>query len=351
MKNRTDSQSEDSIRQAAAQWIARSDAGLTDAEAAEFSRWREADPRHAAALSRYEMLWCSLDRPRGLGVAAEVHRGLATLRRREGRRRLATSAIALAVIVGWIGWNIPGLLPRSDGSDGVVVVMRPERRVLSDGSVIEHSAQSHVEIDFTAANVRRVTLHRGEAHFQVEKDPDRPFVVVAAGTEVRAVGTAFAVQLGAASVEVVVTEGRVAVHSPTPAAGETASSTPVPPALVDSGHRLVVELVPTGNAPPPLAGQVEAISADLLDERLAWRNFRLEFSGTPLGDVIATFNRHASERGGDRFVLADAELRRVPFSGVIRVDDKEALVRILEHGFGLRADRGGEGEVILSRLR
>lgn len=351
MKTNPESHSDDSIRQTAARWIARRDAGLTPAEEAEFGRWRDASPRHAEALLRYERLWSSLDRPRGRGFGTEIQRGLAALRRRDRRRRVATSAVTLAIVAGLAWWSHPGLVPSTADADGVVVVMRPERRVLPDGSVIEHSSQSRVEIDYTSATVRRVKLLRGEAHFQVEKDPDRPFVVVAAGTEVRAVGTAFAVQLGAVSVEVVVTEGRVAVQSPTPVTGVTVSSTPVPPALVDSGHRLVVELAPTGTAPPPRAGQVEAISADMLDQRLAWRNLRLEFSGTPLGEVIATFNRYASGRGGVRFVLADADLRRVPFSGVIRVDDSEALVRILENGFGLQADRGGKGEVILSRLR
>lgn len=351
MKAKPDSPAEDSIRQTAAQWIARRDAGLTASEEVELGEWRDANPRHAQALTRYENLWTSLDRPCGPAGGREIQRGLGALRRRDRRRRVATSALALAFLAGLAWWNRPDLIPSMDDPSGVVVVMRPERRVLPDGSVIEHPAQSHVEVDFSSATVRRVKLHRGEAHFQVEKDPHRPFVVVAGGTEVRAVGTAFAVQLGSASVEVVVTEGRVAVQAPAPAAGTPTPALPTAPALVDSGHRLVVELEPAGTVPPPLAGQVEAISAAELDQRLAWRNHRLEFSGTPLGEVVAAFNRYVSERGGIRFVLADAELRRVPFSGVIRVDDSEAIIRILENGFGLRADRGGEGEIILSRQR
>jgi transmembrane sensor len=334
MKAKSDSPADDSIRQTAAQWIARRDAGLTPVEEVEFNHWREANSRHAQALARYENLWTSLDRPCGPVGGREIQRGLATLRRRDRRRRVATSALALAMMAGLAWWSRPGLVPKAGDPSGVVVVMRPERRVLPDGSVIEHPAQSHVEVDFTSATVRRVKLLRGEAHFQVEKDPHRPFVVVAGGTEVRAVGTAFAVQLGAASVEVVVTEGRVAVQAPAPVTDAPAPVSPAPPALVDSGQRLV-----------------EAISTGDLEQRLAWRNLRLEFSGSPLGDVISTFNRHAAERGGVRFVLANAELQRVPFSGVIRGDDSEALVRILENAFGLRADRGGEREVILSRSR
>jgi transmembrane sensor len=242
-------------------------------------------------------------------------------------------------------------------SEGVVEIVQPERKVLPDGSRVEHSTQSFVEIDFSSPHLRRVKLHRGEAHFQVEHDPARPFVVMAGGTEVRAVGTAFAVQLGSAAVEVVVTQGRVAVQPAAPAVGESVPALPATPTrvdaghLVDSGHRLVVKLNASGSPGGALVGPVEAISAAELDQRLAWRNLRLEFSGTPLSEVIATFNRHASGRSGVRFLLAESDLMSVPFSGVIRVDDSEAVVRILEHGFGLRAERRGAGEIVLSRPR
>jgi transmembrane sensor len=58
-----------------------------------------------------------------------------------------------------------------------------------------------------------VVLERGEAHFQVAKNPARPFVVVARGVEIRAVGTAFSVGLESTRVEVLVTEGQVAVET------------------------------------------------------------------------------------------------------------------------------------------
>ena len=41
---------------AASAWIARRDAGLSDSEAAEFSRWA-AEPQHARALARHDQAW------------------------------------------------------------------------------------------------------------------------------------------------------------------------------------------------------------------------------------------------------------------------------------------------------
>ena len=64
-----------------------------------------------------------------------------------------------------------------------------ESRALDDGTVVELNGGAEIEVQFTAAE-RRLRLVRGEAHFQVAKNPLRPFVVEAGGVAVRAVGTA-----------------------------------------------------------------------------------------------------------------------------------------------------------------
>lgn len=351
MNHASSPSSDEAIRQAAAEWVARRDVGLSAGEAAEFERWRTQDTRHAAAIARYESLWDSLDVPRQRGVEQEVSRGLTRLRRRDRRRRVlaATAGVAVAVLGFW-WWQGAGLTPLTEADVGPVVVVRPERRVLPDGSILEHSAKARVEVDFTSAGERRAILQQGEAHFQVAKDAARPFVVIAGGTRVRAVGTAFAVQLGATSVEVVVTEGIVAVQ-PAPFSSSSAEvALAEAPALLEKGHRIVVEIERAETA-RALADRVETISAAEVDQRLAWRNLHLEFSGTPLSGVIAALNRHAEEHGGVQYVLADAVLRRVPFSGIVRVGDSEAIVRILEHGFDIRAERQGERRIVLSPAR
>ena len=58
--------------------------------------------------------------------------------------------------------------------------------MLPAGSRAELRDDARLSTEFTAG-VRRVVLDRGEAHFEVQKDPARPFVVVAGRLEVRAV--------------------------------------------------------------------------------------------------------------------------------------------------------------------
>ncbi|PAW66257.1 MAG: hypothetical protein B9S34_08590 [Opitutia bacterium Tous-C1TDCM] len=317
---------------AAARWIARRDAGLSAADAAEFARWRDADPRHAAALARFEAVWSALARPGDPGGAAALARAYATVRATRRRRiALAGGAAFAAVLVAAAWWPrfAPEPAPAPVAASAVLLV--PERRTLPDGSTVELKPGAEIAAEYSAA-VRRVRLLRGEALFFVAKQPARPFIVAAGGIEIRAVGTAFAVELAAAGVEILVTEGRVAVQ-PAGAAPATA--------IVGAGNRARVDLAAGG----PVA--VAAVSAGEIDSRLAWRAPRAEFSGTPLGDVVAAVNRHARRSGQPRFVLGDPALAAVPLSGLFRLDDTAAFARLLEAGFGIAVVPRGEDELLL----
>jgi transmembrane sensor len=102
-----------------------------------------------------------------------------------------------------------------------------------------------------------------------------------------------------------------------------------------------VSLAPqTATAAPAVA----EISAQEVEDRLAWRIPRLEFSGTPLREVIARVNQHNARQ----FVIADAALERLALSGVLRADKVDALVAMLESDFGVRAEQ--QGRTIVLRL-
>lgn len=201
--------------------------------------------------------------------------------------------------------------------------------------------RAEISHHFTA-DVRQVTLVRGEAHFQVKKDAGRPFVVTARGVDVRAVGTAFTVNLEAAAVEVVVTEGRVAVAAnsdatvPPLAASAPrgiAPTTSAEPALLRAGGRA---FVPTSGATATLSTLSEAD----LSQRLAWRVPRLEFSGTPLPEIVEILNQHATERGRKRLILDpnDLRLNAVKVSGILGADNTDGLVRLLETNYHVQAE-------------
>ncbi len=213
-------------------------------------------------------------------------------------------------------------------------MIAPETRTLDDGTVVELRPGAEIALDYRPG-LRRVVLQSGEAHFQVQKDSSRPFVVAAAGVEVRAVGTAFTVDLRRATVEVVVTEGRVAVAGgASPAPGEAAP----PPALVAAGEQALVPRAITG----PVA--VRPLPPDQQRLRLGWRIPMLDFAGTPLREVIPLFNR----TGNHRLSLAP-ELGHLRVSGVMRADDLDSLLFLLKNEFGIKASSFPDGSLVLGR--
>lgn len=330
----------DDIDGTAAEWVARRDAGLAEHEQIEFEAWCAASVLHAEAVARFEMTWIALGRPRRAGAQTELTRELQRTARRRRQRRLVRAGAGLAVVLAvGLAWRElrPPIVPRSQ-----TVMHVPTRLNLADGSVIEYPPTAEVKVDYSGT-LRRVTLSRGEAHFTVAPDPARPFVVDAGGVAVRAVGTAFSVQLGGRAVEVLVTEGVVAVAKAAPKGAAAASADPpVPLAVVGAGNRLVIAVALQPTAVP----QLNPVEHQEVAERLAWLNPRVEFSGAPLSEVVAVLNRYNRER----LVLGDGALADVPLSGLFRADDAETFIRMLETGFGISIERR-DGEIVLRKAR
>lgn len=302
------------------------------------------EPRRTAADAGADALAWAVSS----GAASNVVRGLRVREQRRRRRRLTIAlggAAVLALAGTWLSRTPARSVSPAAGESRSAVVSLPSRQVLPDGTIVDLKDGAQISLGFTP-EVRLVRLLSSEAHFQVAKNPARPFVVVANGIQVRAVGTAFDVQVGARAVDVLVTEGRVAVDKPAVEDGVTASAAPmgIAPspasvAMVDAGYRVAVDVAPTAAKPP-----VVAASAAEQGSRLAWRVPRLEFSSTPLSEVIPLFNKY----GQSRFVL-DPALSRLELSGALRADDIDSLLLLLQNEFAIHAERRDGGEVFLAR--
>lgn len=264
-----------------------------------------------------------------------------TVRRRaaaraRGRAFAGAGAVVLALLLVLI-WK-PGRNQRGDVPTGprTAEIVAPRTLTLSDGTTVELKDSATVTEQFTPA-LRRVHLESGEAHFQVMKNPDRPFVVEAAGVEVRAVGTGFVVQLGQNSVEVVVTEGRVAVQragrnliGPSSAAQETEG-------VLGAGQRVLISSE-SNNA------QLSRLAAVDLAARQAWRTPQIELSRTPLGEILQYVNQQAKARGKRQLMVApdSLDLLEVKLTGFLSADNTEGLVRMLRTSFPIEVEAGSD---------
>ena len=208
-----------------------------------------------------------------------------------------------------------------------------EERTLEDGSTIRLNRGATVHVAFTP-DERRVRLERGEADFAVAKDSARAFVVESGGIKIRAIGTAFNVRLTEQAIEVIVTEGIVAV-----ARGD-ASGAGVLSAL-SAGERAFVPRAATG---APVVGQ---LSKEELDRRLAWQPRLLGFADESLSTIVNEFNRH------NPVVLrvADPALRELRLTVRFRSDNVSGFLRLLAADFGVRSEPDAGGEIVLRAAR
>ena len=266
-------------------------------------------------------------------------------RRQRRRRQVAAGSLVVALVAAgilWRGWR-DGHQPSGAAHETMAAtrsaVLMPEQRLLADGSKIDLKPGATLRVAYSQT-ARTVVLLQGEAHFEVMKDPRRPFVVQVGGVEVRAVGTAFSVQLETRQVEVLVTEGRVAVERSTEPAGGAAAGRPAAPpvAFLDAGTKLVVP----ADLPPATPLEIKPITSEQVATELAWRGKRVELSGTPLAEAVELFNRHNRLQ----LAVADPSLARHQLSGIFWADDAEGFVRLLEAGMGVSAERAADTIVL-----
>jgi transmembrane sensor len=344
---------DDPIEEVASDWLTQREAGFSLAQKRAFERWCRADPRHAAAVVRLDAT-CALLRklPR---VRAELQtvvpfpvkpRVTVPVRKFPALRVVLAMAAAVALAaLGWWRWAgpQPSLQVYATSNGGY------EHVVLADGSVVELNANSEARVDLLP-NERRVNLLRGEAHFTVAPDAARPFVVSAHGVAVEAVGTAFNIRLADTAVEVLVTEGKVAVSDGgsgrterDPRNGPTTSGSPT---LLAANQRALVALA-SPKSSVLATPVVELVTSAGVRAALSWQERKLVFSETPLREVVAQFNR----RNRLQLILGDAVVSERLMGGTFAADNVEGFLRLLEGSGTIEVERRDDVTVVLRVAR
>lgn len=336
------------IEAAAAAWLSLRDRGLTQAETAEFMRWLQQDPQHAAVFAELDLVWKTCDRLGAVPAPSEStslpDADLLEPRIRHHKPRVgrwvawgAAASIALILAVGFA--------TRARQHTVETAVGAFQKLDLPDGSVAQLNTATAITTSFTATE-RRISILRGEVFFTVAKDETRPFVVTSGGVAVRAVGTAFNVRKRDSSLEVLVTEGRVRIDDAREGRSLLPLSAALQPSLLLAGERAIVPSRSNILEEHPLTASVEKVDSTVTQRTLAWQERRLEFDEEPLAGVIAEFNRYNVRQ----LVIADPILAKKRFSGTFRADGYEPLVRLLETDFNITALRT-DREIVLRTAR
>lgn len=347
----------DRIDLEAAEWIARLDRELSEEEEVEFLKWLEKDSLNAKQLKELQSSWAFCDK---LGQQSFAFDFLGEDSGKAGNTRSSPNyetvkfwiyGIAAIVLFSFASfWFIqlkglekePATVFLADGEHA----LQYERYILEDSSVVELNVGAQVEVLYSK-EYRRLKLHKGAAHFIVTKNPERPFIVEVNGLDVRAVGTAFSLKLLDTSLEVLVTEGRVRVDRDVIESGENANQRGEIP---DSGMEYSEDLVAgqmsfysTGNF-EEYSGVIEPTIQEI-SRQLSWREEVMEFSSTPLNEVVAAFN----QRNFVKIVIIDKELNQLKINATVNPCNLESFIEMLEASTGARSEWTDSAKVLLRK--
>lgn len=242
------------------------------------------------------------------------------------RAVLASSALGCVALLAWRLW--PG-----EQTYGTEV---GERRavMLADGTRMTLNTSTDVRVELTKAQ-RTVSVLRGEALFEVAKEPGRPFVVRVSGAKVVATGTAFLVRStqrdggGDDAFGVTLIEGQVIVHQ----AAANAEGTVATPIVMAPGERLRVARADDSRARH--ASSALRLDRPQIGPLTAWQRGEAVFDDMPLPDAVAEMNRYSKVR----IALVGNALDALRVSGVFRTGDNEAFARAAAqlHGLSVRS--------------
>lgn len=307
-----------SSAEAAARWVVRLDGdNVSDEERRAFEAWRARSAENAAAYERALAAMHSFDgSPEDASLDA-LRR--AALRYQSERSWLGVRAAAAALVLLVAG--VAALIVAGGGPAASLyekgaadyVTRRGEKLdvTLPDGSALTLNTETDLDVVFDGRR-RTVEVLRGQAFFNVAKDASRPFVVVAGGKQIVAVGTAFDVRLDQGRVEVQLVEGHVVVENAEPAGSAS------PPARESTES---VHLNP-GEALVATDQQIVRTAAEDQQRLLKWRDGLIEFDNTSLADAVAEFNRYSAQT----ISIEDAKIAALPISGVFRTNSQRKFL-------------------------
>ncbi len=305
----------------AALWVLRLEsADASEADWAEFDAWLQASPDHALAYDR--ALALSFEIETQAPALRQLSPAPSILARPERRRRFAFGAVAAFAAAAAAAVAV--MLPHPEAAKAFTTYATGvgERRTvtLEDGTRIDLNGASKVSVRFEKGE-RRVVMDDAEAVFDVAKDASRPFLITAGDRTVRVVGTEFDVRHRSGQVAVTVRRGVVEV-APT-------ARRLTPEARLTPGQRLEHVQGAAGS---------RVVSARP-DEVFSWRSGRLIYRDRPLSEVVADLNANFAHP----IRIADTRAAQARFSGVLVLDNEDAVVRRLSAFAPLSSKVVGDG--------
>jgi ferric-dicitrate binding protein FerR (iron transport regulator) len=303
----------------------------------EVEAWLEADAGNRGILDRLESLWLEAGRldppPMAVDTDAAWNRLSARLEMADDRAGAAmrkprlrfmrfAMAAAAAVLLIFGTWAVLRLITGAPEMIEMAATNTVLHDTLPDGSRITlNTASKLVYPEKFEGRTREVKL-TGEAFFEVTRDSMQPFVVDADPARIKVLGTAFRVKaLPGEAVEVHVATGRVMLFRIDP---RTADTTAV---ILEAGQHGLLRVH---------ARQPEVVELAAPDD-LFWANRSLDFSGTPLQEVIGMLEKYY----GIRVTVSNPDILLCRLSATFADEPPARIMTVIAESFGLQLSAEG----------
>ncbi|WP_179145302.1 FecR family protein [Rhizobium sp. RU36D] len=303
-----DRETQEWMLEEAMDWLIRLRApGSTPLDEQEFQAWLNGSPARREAWQKACRTWHVIGETAGLsddawtenaGTVQPVHT------RRRPWKAVAATAMAACLVLAVAG---PSLLLRFS-ADYRTETAELRTIELADGSSVDLGPLSAIKTDFSGGQ-RRITLLSGEAYFDVEPDPARPFVVSAEGVDVTVLGTAFDIRLSDETTRVDLVHGSVALSV---AGGGAYTMSPGDSVSVTRENGQVAR---TRIAPEDMAG---------------WRGRRLFVENVTIASVVDEIRRYHPAW----ISLASSDLAGRRVTGIYDLSNPDRALEALVQPFG-----------------
>jgi transmembrane sensor len=330
-----------SVEEAASQWIAKIDRKLSVSEESEFKLWLTASVTHYTVFMKMAEHWDRTESLQKLNLPKNEPEKMAKNNTKNSRVYKPYMAAACFLWVAVLGFMAYQQLPMSKPIDANQIIYRQAFSTttkaasefpLPDGTQLKLNVRSKVAVSYSL-NMRKIELQEGEVYIDVAHDTTRPLVVFVKNRFIKAVGTAFNVELvNEKNIELTITEGKVIF-------GIVSSS-------LDENHALLKGTALSRGQQAVLGGVSDIVSAKSAAEiqaLLSWKQGALIFNEQTLKEVLSEMQRYNDVE----FVLKSPDLENIKVTGYFKANNLQQFLAAMENNFSIHHEIINGNKIIL----
>ena len=236
------------------------------------------------------------------------------------KRLIQIAAVVLLVVVGSLTLN--QFMTSEIQMATLSSLEETSTGYLPDSSMIALNKNSSIEYPTSFTDKTRTVKLKGEAYFDVQHNPEKPFIITAGEAEIKVLGTSFTVSAyDNENITVAVETGKVSLSY------------------------LDQEIILT----PGMVGKYQPSNKKVVEEKnpapdiTYWRDRKLKFKGTSLQDVVEALNKTYQAN----ITFENPALGQCNLSATFEGEDLDTVLDLVSTALNLSVDKQ-ENQIILN---